>query len=390
MYIVDQLKRPEEAERLREIYGDSFVALSCHSPVKKRVQFITDKITGDHSGTGDEEFWRNKALDLVDMDEAQDIPLGQAVRATFPLADFILDASDRSEIEYGVSRLYRILFGDPGVSPTFAEYGNNIAAQAAYRSADLSRQVGAAIFDSRRKIISLGCNEVPAAGGGTYWPSAKNDRRDHKIGYDANTIRKRGLVLNVVDLLRKSGKLDDSLAKLGDAELQELLLGEKTGILSEAEILDILEYGRALHAEMNAITDAARSNASTQEASLFVTTFPCHNCAKHIVGAGLSTVYFLESYPKSQVSKLYPDSIEIDPVCNSQKKVVFKQFCGVTKRRFHLFAKGKLKAADGKVLEWHEARAQFLVDRYPIDYRRLEEKFVESAKELLLRVGPSK
>lgn len=389
VYIIDQLKRPEEVERLREIYGDSFIALSCHAPVEKRVQFITDKITGDHSGTGDDEFWRERAVELVDMDEAQDIFLGQAVRSAFPLADFILDASDRSEIADGISRLFRIMFGDPGISPTFAEYGNNIAAQAAYRSADLSRQVGAAIFDNRRKVVSLGCNEVPAAGGGTYWPSAKNDRRDHKIGYDANTLRKRGLVLNVVSLLKKSGSLSPDLEAMDDVKLQEHLLADGTGILTDAEILDILEYGRALHAEMNAITDAARSNGSTQGTTLFVTTFPCHNCAKHIVGAGISSVYFLEPYPKSQVSKLYPDSIEIDPANASNKMVIFKQFCGVTKRRFHLFAKGKLKASDGKVVNWEELGSQFLVNRYPIDYRRLEEKFVTAAKTLLEKVGPS-
>jgi deoxycytidylate deaminase len=389
VYIVDQLKRPEEVQTLREIYGDTFIALSCHAPIDVRIQNITDRITGDHPETGKEDFWRSLATQLVDMDEAQDDVFGQAVRSTFPLADFILDSTTKSKIEASTNRLFRILFGDPGMSPTFAEYGNNMAAQAAYRSIDLSRQVGAAIFDDRKKILALGCNEVPAFDGGTYWPSSETDRRDHKIGYDANTIRKRGLVLNVVDLLKSNGSLSEELSELSEQELQTKILDEKTGILRDAEILDILEYGRALHAEMNAITDVARSNSSTQGATLFVTTFPCHNCAKHIVGAGIKEVFYLEPFPKSQVQRLYPDSIEIDPDSSSSKKVIFRQFCGITKRRFALFAKGKLKNSTGKTVDWKEATAKFLIDRLPIDYSRLEEKHSGIAKSLLELVGPN-
>ena len=93
------------------------------------------------------------------------------------------------------------------------------------------------------------------------------------------------------------------------------------------------------------------------------------------MGSGIKKVFYLEPYAKSEVSRLYPDSISIDPSGKSKKKVPFKQFCGITKRRFHYFAKDKLKDPTGKVFPWKENIADCLVDKQPNDYRRLEETY---------------
>lgn len=382
IYVVDQLKRPEEVETLRDIYGNSFIALSCHSTFDARVQFLTDKITADHSAAESQKVWKAKAIELIGMDESEKNKYGQAVRSTFPLADYILDSQDHTSITEGLNRLFRILFNDPSISPNFHEYCNNLAAQAAYRSIDLSRQVGAAILDYDRKIIALGANEVPKFGGGTYWPSDKDDRRDQMLGFDVNTIRKRSLVIDVVKLLQDNGKLTKEFSGLSSEDLSDTLLSSD-GILKKSKILDTLEYGRALHAEMNAITDAARSNSTTQDAILFVTTFPCHNCAKHIVGAGIKEVYYLEPYSKSAVAELYPDSIEIDSIDDNSLKVSFRQFCGVTKRRFHYFAKDKLKDDAGKVLPWSEDEAKCIIKKEPTDYIRSEVYYCSQLLDLI-------
>lgn len=390
IYIINQLKRPEELATFRKVYGTAFIGLSCHSPYSTRVEFLKDKIVGDHDETDDIKNWENEAKKLIKLDESEidqhgNNPNGQQVGKAFPKADYILDASSRPNISKGLDRLYRIIFSDPGISPTFEEYGNNFAAQAAYRSIDLSRQVGAAIFDNKRKIVALGSNEVPKAGGGTYWVNNKTDGRDQKRGYDINTIRKRSLVIDIVNILKENGKITEDLDSISEEELSERLLAPSDGILRNAKILDILEYGRALHAEMNAITDAARNNVSTQNTVLFVTTFPCHNCAKHIVGAGIKQVFYLEPYPKSEVSSLYPDSIQIDPSAKNKEKISFKQFCGVTKRRFHYFAKDKLKDASGKIKPWNEIGATCFIDKRPSDYFRLEEIFIGTIKSTKIK-----
>lgn len=51
-----------------------------------------------------------------------------------------------------------------------------------------------------------------------------------------------------------------------------------------------------LHAEANAITKVARSNNSSQGATLYVTSSPCIECAKLIIQAGISRVIYSEKY----------------------------------------------------------------------------------------------
>ncbi|MCC8112584.1 MAG: dCMP deaminase family protein [Bacteroidales bacterium] len=51
-----------------------------------------------------------------------------------------------------------------------------------------------------------------------------------------------------------------------------------------------------LHAEANAITKVARSNNSSEGATLYVTASPCMECAKLIIQAGIRRVVFNELY----------------------------------------------------------------------------------------------
>ncbi len=51
-----------------------------------------------------------------------------------------------------------------------------------------------------------------------------------------------------------------------------------------------------LHAEANAITKVAKSNNSSDGATLYVTTSPCLECAKLIIQAGIKRVVFSEKY----------------------------------------------------------------------------------------------
>ncbi|MDR1129480.1 MAG: dCMP deaminase family protein [Prevotellaceae bacterium] len=51
-----------------------------------------------------------------------------------------------------------------------------------------------------------------------------------------------------------------------------------------------------LHAEANAITKVARSNNSSEGATLYVSTSPCIECAKLIIQAGIKRVVFYDRY----------------------------------------------------------------------------------------------
>ncbi len=57
------------------------------------------------------------------------------------------------------------------------------------------------------------------------------------------------------------------------------------------------EVCRALHAEQNAIVQAARYGTVVEGSSIYCTTEPCSMCAKSIINAGIKRVVYRESYP---------------------------------------------------------------------------------------------
>ena len=54
---------------------------------------------------------------------------------------------------------------------------------------------------------------------------------------------------------------------------------------------------RTLHAEQNAIIQAAQFGVSTRGAEIYVTSSPCLNCAKAIINAGIIRVWYWQGYP---------------------------------------------------------------------------------------------
>jgi len=59
-----------------------------------------------------------------------------------------------------------------------------------------------------------------------------------------------------------------------------------------------------LHAEANAITKVAKSNNSSENATLYVTCSPCMECAKLIIQSGIKRVVFSEKYPNEDGIRL--------------------------------------------------------------------------------------
>lgn len=72
--------------------------------------------------------------------------------------------------------------------------------------------------------------------------------------------------------------------------------GTPSGFENECENADNVTKPYVLHAEANAITKVARSNNSSDGATLYVTSSPCIECAKLIIQAGIVRVVFSESY----------------------------------------------------------------------------------------------
>jgi dCMP deaminase len=61
---------------------------------------------------------------------------------------------------------------------------------------------------------------------------------------------------------------------------------------------------RTIHAEINAITQAARNGAAIRDADIYVTHTPCIQCMKVLINTGIRTVYFGQPYKLHTITDL--------------------------------------------------------------------------------------
>jgi deoxycytidylate deaminase len=384
-YIIRQFKRPEEITLLRGVYGKQFILLSAYVPPELRRRRIGDLERQSRGGLISEADAYKLAYELVvqDSNEAQELH-GQNVRDAFPLGDVFIDATSRQDCETTIRRFIRLLFGDNEITPTRDEYGMYMAKSASLRSSDLSRQVGAAIFRPAGEVITLGCNEVPKAGGGTYWFGDPGDKRDFVVGYDPNDRHRFEVLVDVLYHLKEGKHLSKQLMRMKDVEeiAKALLAHGAEGDLSGSKVMDLLEFGRIIHAEMSAICDAARKGTSVEGATLYCTTFPCHMCAKHIVASGIRRMVYIEPYPKSYASNLHSDAIEVESASNPSR-VQFEAFIGVSPYRYRdLFEKGRRKYR-GVAQKWHQGERRPMIEISFPSYFVAEAQAVASVKRKL-------
>ncbi len=362
IYIINSLKHPEEVDALRDIYGNGFYLFAVYSAETQRDVFLERYCNIEN---------KNKRQELIARDKDEELGYGQSTTSAFHLADFFLaEEGDNKKVWNSLERYLDLIFGNPFRTPTFQEYSMFMAHAASIKSADLSRQVGAVITRDM-DIISSGANECPRAFGGTYWPLFNTetyeiydepDGRDYMLGLDHNSLEKT----KIIDKLKNNiqGDVLDTLNKN----------------IKRSGLHDISEYGRVVHAEMDAILACARRGESTKDSVMFCTTFPCHNCAKHIVASGIDKVVYIEPYPKSKALDMHSDSIT-DDSNTPRNKVLFRPFIGVGPRQYinmfsiHLSDGSKLrrKMKDGHKKEtWEKANAIPRVKMFDKSYREIE------------------
>ena len=356
-YIIDQLKRPEEIQLLRKVYGKLFLLISLHSTRQNRLQLLKLKIKRSHTDNSNKDY-SSEAESLIRRDlSEEETQHGQRVVDAFPLADVTIDANQKQKSKEEITRFIRLIFGHNFITPTRDEYGMYAAKNASLRSADLSRQVGAAIFSTDGEVVTMGSNEVPKPGGGTYFEGDADDERDFKQGGDYNEHEKYAIVREFVKRLDEhkcfSDKISQSNTLISLDQKVEYLLNSGPE-LKKARVMDLLEFGRQVHAEMNAICDAARLGKSIKHSTLFCTTFPCHMCAKLILASGITRVVYIEPYPKSYAEDMYSNAIALEANNTNTHKVLFQPFTGIAPFRYRdFFEKGKRKEG-GLAQDWKE------------------------------------
>ncbi len=369
-YIVNSLKHPDEVEILRKIYGQGFYLFGIHAEKKRRLHYLTH----------DKGLTTTQATELTGIDEDEKIKHGQRTRDTYHLSDFFINfGKNDDQVKNTIQRFLELIFSHPYKNPTFDEFAMFMAFSSSVRSGDLSRQVGA-VLAKNQQILSTGANECPASGGGLYWAELdnntgnvidKSDGKDYTRNEDSNKVEQNDIIESILANIEKIESVqEDAVEKI-------------QAVLESSRIRDLTEFGRVVHAEMEAILSCSREGISCIESTLYCTTFPCHNCAKHIIAAGVNRVVYVEPYPKSKALEFHSDSIELKTQLDDstqQEQVIFEPFTGVGARRFldffsmNLGAGNKLKrkTKDGTAVEWEKNMAKVRVPLLPNSYIDIE------------------
>ena len=381
-YLLNQFKHPKEIHTLRKVYGTGFILIAAYSSREIRLNALARKISEDHFRQRSDGYCRSEAQKLISRDQSEeDDKFGQNVRETFPLGDVFIDVEKKELTRLALARFVEAYFGYPFHTPTRDEFGIYVARAVSLRSADLSRQVGAAVLSQTGEVLSIGCNEVPRSGGGQYWENDADDLRDYKLGYDPSAKIRNQMLAEVLFRLNAKKWLVEK--KFGGNT--DKLLAKAQPVMRGVQLMDVLEFGRIVHGEMAAISDAARLGISLKDGTLYSTTFPCHICARHIVASGISRVVYIEPYPKSMAAELYPDSIEVEgDKKNSGNFVKFEPFIGIAPKRYaELFRMRERKEKKGRVIVWKARKSEPVLERLVPAYLYIETAVVHSLSDYL-------
>jgi len=61
---------------------------------------------------------------------------------------------------------------------------------------------------------------------------------------------------------------------------------------------------RTIHAEMNAIAQAAKNGSTIKDASIYITHTPCIHCLKVLVNTGIKSIYYEKPYKLHTLDEL--------------------------------------------------------------------------------------
>lgn len=383
-YLVRSLKNKAELELLSNVYGRNFISIAIFSDAESSLKYLTKKLklnsialdtaekemqeinTQLHLGSDQNvDFSRDflyldgddkrKLSDgdilarfLMRKDQEETHPdlkkYGQNLFKCYSISNFFV--YQNSNLRQQLRRFCNILFNDPFAEPTYEEYFMFCAQAAAYRSLDLDRQVGAVIVNKEHELVASGFNDVSKVGGGHFehhdhpllTNTKQNDQRDFLQEFDFNHIQ---------------------LDKIARKIAKKLHLGSKDESQLREEISGVTEYKRSTHAEMSALLDAARRGIAVRDCTMYVNTYPCHTCTKHIIAAGIRKVVFLHPYTKSRAREMYKTMLRHDAFFQDRdanqesKQLLFEPFLGVSPNRYMIaFANDKEtrleKDKDGK------------------------------------------
>lgn len=303
-FVLESIKNPVEINEIRRIPNSFIIAIDATFDVRQK-RILNTEYDNDLP-----QFIKD---DL--RERAENVEYGQQIQKCVDLADILINNDEekltpKEKDDFRDNTIYRYinLILNPGSRyPSDMELWMNNAYSISLKSPCLKRQVGA-VITKEGYLIAGGFNNVPSGD------------LPCKEEYVGKCYR---------DIIRSKIKY----CSICKSELKDSDCTTNNCEYNSTQINKLLDKCRSLHAEENAILQAAKlGGLSLHGATLYSTTYPCKLCANKIIAVGIKVVVYVESYPD-------PQSVEFFRKHESQVKVI--KFQGVKAGAFYSLYKAE-------------------------------------------------
>ena len=301
--VIDGIRNIGEVRWLRQQFP-AFFLVAVHAKYDVR----WDRVKNDYDGN--QKLFED--ADQRDL-ETEDDPRGQQVGKCVSAADYVLvneedlgaEGSQKTNLYESLKPVLALMRGvheetkDTLRPATEGEVQMATAYAQAHMSRCLKRQVGAVIVNERNIPLSIGFNENPiGVASCAAWPRlCFKDERINKTLKDLGEIT-----------CPKCGEKQESLEQPWKCGNQECRANFKNLFAPGRGV----ELCTAIHAEERAIRSLG--GQSVEGGTLYCTTFPCFQCARYILDAGIKSVVYVEAYPIVESRKFLTDNgVEVKP-----------------------------------------------------------------------------
>lgn len=275
--------------------------------------------------------------------------------STIRRADVMVNTYQRTLLSADViDRFVRQLLGYPFGVVSAGEEAMALASVSALRSPALGLKVGAALVAESGLLLGVGRNGPKFAG---TEPSARVDAGSDECRHEVIG----GLVATVFRLIEDGDFAnhvrDGTFGALDGIERyftgvgveRSATSGDGYGLTDWTAVAAAMEhfldvpgvrsgfgsgFDSLVHAEVRTLLQALEAGGSARGACLYTTHFPCVDCVRTLLEAGVKEIRYLEPYAKSAAARIF-GSMLAPPDSASPDRVTLSPFEGVTPRSLH-------------------------------------------------------
>lgn len=281
LLVFDGIRNPKEVEFFRNHYPNFFL-FTVWSPQDERWERVKEDYNGD----------QNQFEEDDNRDKNGDVKFGQQVQLCVDQADLVLRNDERHNgstaqraLEQKIKQYFELLNGETRRIPHLDEATMAVAYTFSLRSLCIKRQVGAAIVDYRGRLVASGFNENPEP----LDPCVK------KFGYCYKDSIQNDHLIKRIEIRPICPHCHEKVSSIKELDEGKKCPHCKKSFLKAYSPDRGMSFCTAMHAEQMALANAGRKDL--ENGTMYSTTFPCAQCAREIVYAGIKEVVYVEPYP---------------------------------------------------------------------------------------------